>query len=199
MKGPPNLSLARLCLAELVAAGVAVCISLSGCNHETRLRYRDDLVEITERSTIQFLNVHASSDTEVLTIWGRDFKDVRGRNPCYLRIPGRSMILFVTGRDFDGGQAIVHLANTSTKQIVNFPAYDSHIGSEIGEPKPNCYERVAKIDGDRLVIEATSTSRHFEYFIDLSEPRFEREEADFENSLTGTVNHYVYERGKAHK
>jgi len=183
---------AILCLLSFVL--------LCGCAHENRVRYRDDLVEITERSTIQFLNVHGSTDTEVLTIWGREFKDVRGRNPCYLQIPGRPLILFVTGRDFDGGQATVHLADLTTKKIVDFPAYDSHVGSEIGEPKPNWYERVAKVDGDQLVIEAAFSDRRFVYFIDLSKPRFVREEADFPSAYPPhNLVHEVREEGRIPK
>ena len=95
----------------VVAVALILCAIFSGCSHATRQRYRDDVVEITEHSTIQLLNVHGSTDTEVLTIWGRDFKDVRGLDPCYLVITNKHLILFVTGKDFDGGQAVVHLAN----------------------------------------------------------------------------------------
>src|SRR5437868_5293764 len=97
-------------LPALALAAAVTVLSLSGCGHSTRVRYQDELVKVTERSKINFLNVHASSDTEVLTIWGRDFKDVRGLNPCYLPVTNKHLILFVTGRSFDGGQATVHLA-----------------------------------------------------------------------------------------
>jgi len=39
----------------------------------------------------------------------RTYDDVRGLNPCYLSIPGTSLILFVRGRDFDNGQMLSDL------------------------------------------------------------------------------------------
>ena len=184
----------------LVATAAAIfCISLSGCSHATRQRYRDDLVKITEQSTIRLLNVHGSTDTEVLTIWGRNFKDVRGLDPCYLAVTNKHVILFVTGKDFDGGQAVVHLADTSTRKIQDFPAYDSNIGSNIGAAETNRFERVLKLDGDKLVIEAGFLDRRYKYFIDLSGPRFEREEADFEGALSHKMEHHVYENGRTSK
>lgn len=176
----------------------AMC-SLSGCGHSTHVRYQDDLVKVTERSTINFINVHASSDTEVLTIWGREFKDVRGRSPCYLRIPGRPMILFVTGRDFDNGQATVHLADTSSRRVVDFSAHDSRIGSNIGPPGTNWYERVASVQGQQLAVEAAESNCHYKYSIDLATPSFEKEEQTVEDPATGNIIHHVYEHGIAHR
>ena len=101
----------------LALTTAATLLSLAGCGHSARVRYQDDLVKVTERSTINYLNVHASSDTEVLTMWGRDFKDVRGLDPCYLSVTNKHLVLFVTGKDYDGGQAIVHLADVSNRTI----------------------------------------------------------------------------------
>jgi hypothetical protein len=182
-----------LCIIASVGFGVL----LSGCVHENRPRYRDDLVEIREHSTVQLLNVHASTDTEVLTIWGRSFANVRGRDPCYLRIPGRPLILFVTGRDYDGGQAIVHLANISTHEISDFPAHDSRIGSNIGPEQNNWVERVESVSGGTLVIEAAFSDRRYRYWIDLDKPRFLREEEDAPSAYPPhKMEHHVYEEGK---
>jgi hypothetical protein len=160
----------------LLVAGLAADVFLSGCSNVTRERYHDDLVRVSEHSTIHLLNVHSSTDTEILTIWGRDFKDVRGLNPCYLTITNRHLILFVTGREYDGGQAVVHLADTSTKEIRDFPAHDSKIGSNIGASETNRFERVLSVDGDKLVIEGAFLDNRYKYLIDLSKPRFERQE-----------------------
>ena len=177
-------------------ATVIIALSVCGCAHENRFRYRDELVEIREHSTIQILNVHASSDTEVLTIWGRSFNDVRGLDPCYLRIPGQPLILFVTGRDYDNGKAVVHLANTATHEIRDFPAYDSHIGSSIGQTGPSS-ERVTDVQDNILVIEAAGFERRSKYFIDLKVPRFIREEADHPSAYPPhDWVHEVYEGGK---
>jgi hypothetical protein len=179
-------------------AMLGFCISLLiGCTRESRFRYQDDLVKITERSIIQYLNVHASTDTEVLTIWGKDYLEVRGLNPCYLKIPGRPEILFVTGREYDNGQATVHLANTVSRRINDFPAYDSHIGADIGRTGSE-FERVRKIEGEMLTIEAASTSMRHLYVIDLSGPRFIREEFDVTDSK-GVNHHSLYEGGRLPK
>jgi hypothetical protein len=179
-----------------LVATVALLI-LSGCGHSTRVRYQDELVKITERTTVNFINVHSSSSTEVLTIWGREFKQVRGRNPCYLTVTNKHLILFVTGKDYDGGQATVHLADLSTRKIEDIPAYDSHIGSNIGDAKTNYYERVANIEGDKLTIEAGFLERRFKYVIDLAKPKFEREEADYESAIPPhKIEHHVYEGGR---
>jgi hypothetical protein len=155
------------------------------------------LVKVAEHSTINYLNIHASSDTEVLTIWGCDFKDVRGLNPCYLSITNKHLVLFVTGKHYDGGQATVHLADLSKKTIRDFPAYDSNIGSNIGATNTNRYERVASVDGDKLTIEAAFLQRRYKYVIDLARPRFEREEADFEGAPPPhNIEHHVYEGGR---
>ncbi len=181
----------------LATVAAALSVTLFGCSHSTRQRYRDDHVQITEHSTIQLFNVHGSTDTEVLTIWGRDFKDVRGLDPCYLAITNKHLILFVTGKDFDGGQAMVHLANTATRTVQDFPAHDSHIGSNIGATETNWFERVASVDGDKLTIEAAFLERRYKYVIDLARPQFEREEADFEGALPPhNIEHHVYEGGR---
>jgi hypothetical protein len=185
-------------LLILAFASAAAVFSLcGGCGHSTRVRYRDELVKITERSTINSLNVHASSDTEVLTIWGRDFKDVRGLDPCYLTVTNKNLILFVTGKEFDGGQATVHLAHLATRKIQDVPAHDSNIGSNIGATQSDRYERVASVEGDVLTIEAAFLQRRYKYVIDLAKPRFEREEADFEGALPPhKIEHHVYENGR---
>jgi hypothetical protein len=185
-----NLQGGRFPVFALVVT-VALFI-LSGCGHSTSVRYQDELVKITERSTVNFINVHSSSSTEVLTIWGREFKHVRGRNPCYLTVTNKHLILFVTGKDYDGGQATVHLADISTRKIQDVPAYDSNIGSNIG-----ACERVASVEGDKLTIEAAFLERRYKYVIDLAKPKFEREEADFESALPPhRIEHHVYEGGR---
>ncbi len=178
----------------LALTAAVTLLSLAGCGHSARVRYQDELVKVTERSTINYLNVHASSDTEVLTMWGRDFKDVRGLDPCYLSMTNKHLVLFVTGKSYDGGQATVHLADVSNRTIRDFPAYDSHIGSNIGATKTNRYERVGSVDGDKLTIEAAFLERRYRYVIDLARPQFEREEADFEGALPPhNIEHHVYE------
>jgi hypothetical protein len=167
-----------------------------GVPGSARVRYQDQLVKVTERSTINYLNVHASSDTEVLTIWGRDFIDVRGLNPCYLSITNQHLVVFVTGKDYDGGQATVHLADLSNRTIRDFPAYDSHIGSNIGGTETNRYERVLKVEGDEVTIEARFCDDRYLFFIDLAGHKFEREEAELEGALSHRIEHHVYENGK---
>ena len=181
----------------LALTTAATLVSLAGCGHSARVRYQDDLVKVTERSTINFVNVHASSDTEVLSIWGREFKDVRGLNPCYLTITNKHLVLFVTGKSYDGGQATVHLADVSNRTIKSFPACDSQIGRNIGAAETNRYERVMSIAGDKLTIEAAFLERRYKYVIDLVKPNFEREEADFESALPPhNIEHHLYEGGR---
>jgi hypothetical protein len=188
---------ARIKQLRILALTVAAVLFLSACGRSTRVRYEDELVKVTERSMINFINVHASSDTEVLTIWGRDFKDVRGLNPCYLIVTNKQIILFVTGKTFDGGQATVHLANLSTRKIQDIAAHDSHIGANIGATETDRYERVASIDGDKLTIEAAFLERRYKYVIDLAASRFEREEADFGRAdAPHKIEHHVYQGGR---
>ena len=184
----------------LLVAGLAAGVFLSGCSSVTNEGYRDDLVSIREHYTIQYFNVHGGTDTEILTILGLDFKDVRGINSCYLPITNRHLILFVTGRTYDDGQAVVHLADTSTHQIRGFPAYDSSIGRSIGATGTSDFERILSLDGDKLVIEGAFLDRRNKYFIDLSKPRFEKEEESGGVSrTTGKLCHYVMEDGKFSK
>lgn len=174
-------------------------LSACSCVRKDRLRYRDELVEVRELSKINLLNVHSSSDNEVLIIWGKRFNDVRGRNPCYLRIPGKPLILFVTGRTWDHGQAVVHLANTESHAILDFPAYDSSIGRCIGDPESNYFEKVESVNGDELVIVSGFNDRRFRYVINLKHPSFVREEGEFLSGISKKREHYIYEEGRAPK
>ena len=56
-----------------------------------------------------------------LKIFGKSFEPVRGLAPYYLRLPDTNLILFVTGRTYDDGQATVHIANLSTHKLQSFP------------------------------------------------------------------------------
>lgn len=190
MNARPRFSILALLLTTAL-------ISLCGCARSSHVRYQDGLVTITERSTINFINVHSSTDTEVLNIWGRDYKDVRGLNPCYLELTNKHMILFVTGKNYDGGQATVHLADIVTRKITDIPAYDSDIGSNIGATETNRYERVISVDGDQLTIEAAFLETQYKFVIDLSKPKFVRQELDCEGALPPHKRvHYVYEGGR---
>ncbi len=198
---PANIIRSFQCSAvALLVTGLAAVVFLSGCSSVTNEGYRDDLVSIREHYTIQYFNVHGGHDTEILTILGHDFKDVRGLNSCYLTITNRHLILFVTGRGHDQQQAVVHLADTSTHQIRDFPAYDSSIGRSIGASEADDFQRVLSVEGDKLVIEGAFRDVRNRYFIDLSKPRFEKEEEGGGVSrTTGKLFHYVMEDGKLSK
>jgi hypothetical protein len=145
---------------------------------------------------VNLLNVHASHGYFELSAFGKTYSEVRGYIPFYIPIPEKKSILFVTGRDFDNGQATVHVINLETKKEIQFPAYDSQIGSNIRTNNTGTSEVVESIDGNRIVIHAEGFRSTFRYYIDLSEPKFEKEEAEFRNSTLGTKNHYVYINGK---
>ena len=53
----------------LPAKDVMIVNQTDGCGHLTRVPYQDELVKITERSTVNFLNVHG-------TLW-----------PCFVIFP----------------------------------------------------------------------------------------------------------------
>jgi hypothetical protein len=190
------VSLSRKFVSFLALVAI---LATCGCVREDRLRYRDDLVEVRELSKVNMLSVHSSRSSEALFIWGKRFTGVRGRNPCCLRIPGKPLILFVTGRTWDHGQAVVHLANTESRTIQDFPAYDSSIGANIGDPKPDYFERVQSVNGDELVIVAGFLDRRFRYVINLKSPSFVREEGDFLSGISKKREHYIYEEGRAPK
>lgn len=179
-------------------------VLLSGCVKRTKIVYQDKNVTVAFKDSFFILNVHSgnSSDSE-LTVCGKTYKRVRGYIPFYLTLPERNSILFVTGRNsMNNGQAIVHVVDLLTKKEVQIPAYDSHIGENIRTdiPATNAgqYEIIEKLDGDKLVIRAEGLlgSSSFRYYLDLKKSTFEKEEAEFRPSISGTTNHYIYLNGK---
>ena len=100
---------------------LATLLLACGCSHYTKPLYKDQNVEVIQKGTVNYLNVHASHDHNALKIFGKSFEPVRGLAPYYLRLPDTNLILFVTGRTYDDGQATVHIANLSTHKLQSFP------------------------------------------------------------------------------
>jgi hypothetical protein len=170
----------------------------SGCVPSCRNIYKDDKVSVKESSLVNILNVHASKDKIIITVYGKSYEDVRGNPPYYLEIPGENSILFVTGRTFDNGQATVHIVNLATKQETNFPAYDSSIGEAIcstNKQRDDWYERIEGLTNDELSICAVMSNRRFRYILDLKKPEFVREEQGW----VGFTNIVVVPGGKTQK
>ena len=161
----------------------------------TKNVYTDRNVSVELKDTVNFVNVHASHGYLEMTVCGVKYSEVRGWIPFYVPIPERDSILFVTGRDYDNGQATVHVVDLKTKNEIHFPAYDSHIGSNIRNDKDS-YEKVKSLNGNKLIISAGRTNCEFQYFIDLNKPEFEREESAFWGSTDGHTNYYIYPGGK---
>ncbi len=86
-----------------------------------------------------------------------------------------------------------------SKRSVLTLATVSQIGRNIGAAKTNRFERVLSLNGDKLVLEAAFPAPHYRRFIDLAEPRSEREEVDFEGAISHKMEHHVYENGKISK
>jgi hypothetical protein len=130
-----------------------------------------------------------------IRVFGRSYSNPRGSGLCYLEIPEKNALLFVTGQQ---GSAIVHLVDLTTHKERHFPAYDSVIGHEIGqhEDKASSYERVESVAGDVVVISAAGYHTRSKYFIDWKEPKFIREERDSLVFRSNTWKHAVFEGGK---
>jgi hypothetical protein len=160
--------------------------------------YSDKNASVVFKDSINLVNVHASHGYYEMTVCGAKYSEVRGWHPFYIPIPEKDSILFVTGRNYDNGQAIVHVVNLKTKTEVHFPAYDSDIGSNIRNDGGS-YERVKEISGDKLVICAGSASRtncESQFFIDLKKPEFEKEEVIVWGAADGQTNRYIHLGGK---
>ncbi len=171
---------------------------ITGCVPTSQILYKDDKVVVKEKSLVNVLNVHASKDTTVMTLFGKTYEEVRGAEPFYLEIPGRDSILFVTGREYDNGQATVHIVNVTTKQEVHFPAFDSSIGENIcatnKEKEFGGFERVESLNGDKLIINACSRTgiSHYRYFLDLQKCKFEKQDS----SRTSETNVFIWPEGR---
>ena len=175
--------------------GCTVLVIICGCSHYTKPRFKDQNVEVIEKGTVNYLSVHSSHDEAVLKIFGKSFRPIRGQAPYYLSLPDTNLILFVSGRTYDDGQAIVHIANLSARKIQSFPAHDSHIGGDIGSTESGRFERVKTFDGRHLVIEARFTINSFIYFLDMQKGEFEKEIAAYPYSPTKMTNVYEYTHG----
>ena len=151
------------------------CVTLCSCSHSTNTTYEADKVKVLHKDTLNLVNVHASHDEMWLVAFGKTYKEVRGQAPFYLEIPGKNSILFVTGRTHDDGQATVHVLNYRTGKEINFPAYDSSIGSNISSGGT---EKVVSVNGQKVIISAEFLDRRYRYYLDLEKPEFEKEEAN---------------------
>jgi hypothetical protein len=174
------------------------CAFLCSCAHYTNVAYEDDKVKVLHKDTVNYLNVHASHDEMWLVAFGITYKDVRGLAPFYLEIPDKDSILFVTGRTYDDGQATVHVLNYKTKKEINFPAFDSHIGREIGgTPNSGGSEKIETVKGNKVVISANFLNRQYRYYLDLQKPEFEKEEGVEPDPIhPGVTNAFVWVNGK---
>jgi hypothetical protein len=164
----------------------------------TRVWYQDDKVTVTELGVTWM--VHGGGGTNMITVFGSHYLDVRGAGPCYLEIPGKNELLFVTG---GYGKAVVHLVDLTSHKETHFPAYDSNIGKQISGEKNGKYEfeRIESVTDDLLIISSAQTysadiDRHFKQFIDLKTPKFIRQEYDYYDSFDKQRHHDVYEGGK---
>ena len=159
----------------------------------TKVVYSDKDVSVSLKDTVNFVNVHASHGLFEMTVCGVKYREVRGWIPFYISIPEKDSILFVTGRSYDNGQATVHVVNLKTKSETHFPAYDSHIGSNIRNTNnADMFENVEKIDGDKIVISAGSSNTQYRYYLNLKTLEFEKEEGYWTNH----TNTYVWPNGK---
>jgi hypothetical protein len=169
---------------------------LSGCVPVPILHggYHDAKVRVSGGELYYFPWPSTGAEWTHIRVFGRIYSNPRGSGPCYLEIPQKNAMLFVTG---NYGYTIVHLVDLTTHKERHFPAYDSLIGADIRDPEENteAYEKVESVTGDILVISAGDTSFHSKHFIDFKEPRFIREERD---SLDhgGMYKHTVLEGGK---
>ena len=180
---------------KIFCALISLMFLSSSCIPSCKSIYKDDKVSVKEKSLVNILNVHASKDTITITVFGKNYEDVRGNPPYYLEIPGKDSILFVTGYTFDNGQATVHIVNLSTKQETNFPAYDSSIGEGIcttNSQTADWFEKIESINGDKLQISAAMTNRRLHYYLDLQKSEFEKEDGFY----TNYTNTWVWPNGK---
>jgi len=159
----------------------------------TKLVYSDKKVSVVEKDTVNFANVHASHGFFEMNVCGVKYPEVRGWIPFYLTIPERDSIIFVTGRDYDNGQAMIHVVDLRNKAETHFPACDSNIGSNIRDTNnTGTFEEVEKVDGDEVVVVAGSGSARYRYYMNLRTPVFEKEEGYW----TNYPNTYVWPGGK---
>src|SRR4051812_32098830 len=100
---------------RITSSAFALAMTLIGCMKTTKVVYSDKDVSVTLKDTVNFVNVHASHGFFEMTVCGVKYSEVRGWIPFYISIPERNSILFVTGRDYDNGQATVHVVDLKTK------------------------------------------------------------------------------------
>ena len=184
----PRLSILTLC--SLLLCG---CLPIP----QSEVAYRDSKATVKDRDVLCFPWPTIVAEHSVLNVCGHSYSHVRGAGPCYLEIPGKNTIMFVTGGE---GSAVVHLVDMDTRKERHFRAYDSGIGNSIRpstEAGEREYERVESAVGDTVVIAALALNKsRRKCFIDLKQPRFIREERDF-LGYDGKRHRCIFEGGKA--
>src|ERR1035441_6195638 len=162
----PRLSILTLC--SLLLCG---CVPIP----QSEVAYHDSKATVKDRDVLYFPWPTIVAERSVINVCGHSYSHVRGAGPCYLEIPGKNTIMFVTGGE---GSAVVHLVDMDTRKERHSRAYDSNIGNSIRPSteagKREC-ERVESAAGDTVVISALALNKsRYKYFIDLKEPKIGR-------------------------
>ncbi len=173
------------------------CLLLGGCIPIpiSEGGYHDDKVRISDGGILYFPWPSMGPEWTVYKIYGHRYSKVRGHWPCYLEIPGKNTILFVTGAH---GSAVVHLVDETSHKDRCFPAYNSFIGYSIGDSSNDRYEKVESVTGDTIIISAASSGfqkTRSKYHLNLSKPCFIREERDQLEWGSDEWKHHVLEAG----
>ena len=210
MPGEPHCW-ARMKTTELAFIALVSAL-VSGCAPIPRsyVLYHDDKVAVTHRYVRYYPWPVEGWARTGFEVYGQPYSHIRGdlnhssgAKGCYLEIPGRNQLLFVTG---DQGRAIVHIVDEKTYQERHFPAYDSDIGKYIGGDGQFAWEKVEDLSGDLLTIHAGANGgeyrgEHFAYrlyrhYINLRESKYIRQEMEYYSHREQKQVHKVYEGGK---
>ncbi len=175
------------CMSVLFVGCVPIPIS-EGSRH-------DEKVSVSAGGLYYFPWPAMGPEWSHIRVFGRSYSKPRGSGLCYLKIPQKNALLFVTG---EHGAAVVHLVDLTTHKERHFPAYDSLIGYEICNPAEytSHYEKVESVSGDIVVISAAGYNTRSKHVIDFKKPQFIREERDTLGFRSGIWKHSVFEGGK---
>jgi hypothetical protein len=123
------------CIIAIVFCILAVAIFANSSRR--KLVYKDKNVVVSEggnlkNSVVQIINHHSASWPLRLTVCGRDYDNVFGQPPYYLKTNEPSCVVFATSLGDESGKCDIHVVDQSSCKSTAFVLNNDDVGGALG-------------------------------------------------------------------
>ena len=152
-------------MTKLIRSLLTVSIFLLGCFIESEAANLRVKTGESHRFR-ELLNVH-ESPISWISVGGKKYNYVKGDDPCYLEIPGRDMILFITSNESDN-VFFYHFVSLKTGKEITMPAHWAALYLDLGSQRAKEEQPTFElIDGPKIVILVRGKNHWTRYRFDL--------------------------------